>query len=651
METTVLSRIFEPIRIGGMQVRNRIMAPPHAALLGNLLGTEAEADRYIDYWRSLAEGGTGWLIALNGFLENQLPPGFDPTGVGARRQGVFRDPRFVDRMGRLAAEVHAAGARAGTQIIMQGGMPHGPSATLSGPVINNVPHALTRREIGAFVKEYAFSAVQAARAGLDSIELHANHDDLIEWFLSPLTNERGDDYGGGFAGRARFLGEILDEIRQAVGESLVVGVRLNMEEAEPGGYGKAGGLEIAQWIEATAKVDYLHLVMGTGWGFPSYIQTHHFAPGAWSDMAGDFRSALSLPIVYAGRVNSPETAEAILAAGYADMVGVGRAHLADPAFVNKAASGKTWSIAPCLACNDCISRPLAEGLPFACTVNPALAANDRAPLPRTDAPRRVLVVGGGPAGMELAVTAAGRGHDVTLHEAGGALGGKILLAARMPTQQGFLDYVRYQERRLADAGVTVCLNTRATPGTIRAFAPDVAALAVGARPRRPRIEGSDGANVHDMEAVARDDAALGKAVAVVVQDDHVAPLAMADSLARRGHAVTMFVQTNSPAPVVSRYALGTWLGRLSEAGVAIVCMEAVTRIVLPDIHTRHVYSQRASVHGGFDSVVLACGGVPDTALQDALEGESFDVHVLGDAYAPRRIVFATQQGYQLGKLL
>ncbi|MBW7945660.1 MAG: NADH:flavin oxidoreductase, partial [Sphingomonadaceae bacterium] len=213
METTVLSRIFEPIRIGGMQVRNRIMAPPHAALLGNLLGTEAEADRYIDYWRSLAEGGTGWLIALNGFLENQLPPGFDPTGVGARRQGVFRDPRFVDRMGRLAAEIHATGARAGTQIIMQGGMPHGPSATLSGPVINSVPHALTRREIAAFVKEYAFSAVQAARAGLDSIELHANHDDLIEWFLSPLTNERGDDYGGGFAARARFLGEILDEIR------------------------------------------------------------------------------------------------------------------------------------------------------------------------------------------------------------------------------------------------------------------------------------------------------------------------------------------------------------------------------------------------------------------------------------------------------
>jgi 2,4-dienoyl-CoA reductase-like NADH-dependent reductase (Old Yellow Enzyme family) len=227
-----LSRIFEPVRLGAMTVRNRIAAPPHAAMLGALLGTEEEGEMYISYWRSLAEGGTGYLIALNGYLENLLAPGFDPQSVGARKGGVFRHPLYIERMGRLAAECKALGARVGTQIIMQGGMPHGPSLTLSGPVINLAPHVLSRGEIKWFTAEYRHSALQAQAAGVEAIELHANHDDLIEWFLSPLTNQRTDDYGGSFERRMAFLGEILAEIRDGAGSAMTVGVRLNMAEAE-----------------------------------------------------------------------------------------------------------------------------------------------------------------------------------------------------------------------------------------------------------------------------------------------------------------------------------------------------------------------------------------------------------------------------------
>jgi len=645
-----LKLMFEPVRIGRMALKNRIAAPPHAAMLGSLVGTEAEAERYIAYWRSLAAGGTGMLIALNGFIENFLPPGFDPTGVGARRTGVFRDPRFVERMGRLATGAQAHGARVSTQMIMQGGMPHGPSSALSGPVINNVPHALTRREIRRFVAEYRFSAEQSLRAGLDGIELHANHDDLIEWFLSPLTNRRTDDYGGSFEGRMQFLREILEAQREGVGDRLAIGVRLNMVEEEPGGYGFDEGLEIARWLESTGLVDYLHLVTGTGWGYPSYIQTPHFRPAQWAEQAGKFRAALKLPIFYAGRVNHPEVAEAILAAGHADVVAVGRAHLADPEFVAKARSGSLTRLRPCIGTNDCINRGVAEGLPFACTVNPSLAAEDWRGVPGADPARRLLVVGAGPAGLQLALTARERGHEVELWERATAPGGQVLLAAKLPAQAQFLDYVAYQVRRLEELGVVLKLGVEASVDSVLAAGADVVAIATGATARRPVIAGVD-VTVPDMWQVLRGEASVGQDVAIVVQEDHVAPLAFADLLGREGRRVTLFIQTNGPAPQLSRYTIGTLLGRLSEAGVRLVLAEAVTAVELPRLHTRHVYSQRPAVHEGFDSVVLACGAEPDCALYEALEERHPEVHVLGDAYAPRRMVFATQQGHALGRLI
>lgn len=641
--------MFEPIRIGRMTVRNRIAAPPHAAMLGALLGSEDEAERYISYWRSLAEGGTGYLIALNGFVENLCPPGFDPQGVGSRKTGVFRHPLFIERMGRLASQAQALGARVGTQLIMQGGMPHGPSATLSGPVINLIPHALTRREIAWFAAEYRHSAEQALAAGLDAIELHANHDDLIEWFLSPLTNQRSDAYGGSFEKRMAFLGEILAEIRAGVGDRLTVGVRLNMAEGEPGGYDDDEGLNIAGWLQQTGHVDYIHCVMGSGWGFPSYIQTWHYRPGQWAEMAGRFRRQLDMPIIYGGRVSRAETAEEILAAGHADMVAVGRAHLADAAFVAKARGDDTRLFRPCIGTNDCINRGVAEGLPFACTVNPALGMGDRSALPPADNPRHLLVIGGGPAGMQLAITARERGHEVELWEKDDALGGQVLLAAKLPGQSNFLDLVRYQTRRLEELAVPVRLGVEARLETLSESDADVIALATGASARRPPIAGADDPRVCDMWQYLRGHAEVGDNVAIVVQDDHIAPLAFGDLLARAGKRVTLFIQTNGPAPLVSRYSIGTLLGRLSEAGAKLVCMEAVTAIELPSIRTRNVYSRRESVHEGFESVVLACGGVSDAELHGRLDGVRSGVHLLGDAYAPRRIVFATQQGYALAK--
>lgn len=646
-----LSHMLQPFRIGDMTLKNRVAAPPHAAGLADLLGSEADAERYITYWESLAEGGTAMVTAHNGQMQNNVPPGFDPTGVGAVSDGIFRHPLYVERMGMLTPRVQAFGTRVIMQCVMQGGMPHAPSQTLSGPTINDVPHALTRREIAWFTNEYRFSARQALAAGCDGFELHANHDDLIEWFLSPLTNFRSDEYGGSFENRMRFLAEILSEIREEVGRKLVIGVRLNMFESEPGGYDTEHAMQIAEWIEQTGMVDYLHLVVGTGWGFPSYIQSPHFASGQWAEMAGQFRKRLNLPIIYAGRVNRPEVAEDIIKAGYADMVAVGRGHLADAAFVAKAKGerGGLANLRPCIGTNDCINRIVTEGLPLACAANPALAAGDRKPLAKAAENKSMLVIGGGPAGMQLAMTAAQRGHRVQLWEKEERLGGQLLLGSQLPGNALFRELIRYQSKQLDDLGVDVQCGREASRDDIIAAEADEVVFATGATPRRPSIPGMESAP--DMSSVLRGGTTLGDNVAVVVQDDNLYPLAFGDLLARRGHNVTLFIQTHAPAPHVSRYSAGTYLGRLSEAGVKLVLMEAVTAFENGQVKTRNIYSQRTSVHEGFDDAVFCCGGLSQDSLFREVEEMRENVHVVGDAYAPRRLIFATKTAYGLGRTL
>lgn len=229
----------------------------------------------------------------------------------------------------------------------------------------------------------------------------------------------------------------------------------------------------------------------------------------------------------------------------------------------------------------------------------------------------------------------------------GFLGEQMLLAAKLPGQAPFFDLVRYHTKRLAQLGINIELKADMSDAMLAASDVDAIAIATGASPRRPDIAGLDDPRICNMWQVLRGEAMAEQNVAIVVQEDHVAPLALADMLGREGRSVTLFIQTSSPAPLFSRYTMGTLLARLSEVSAKLIFNEVVTAITLPSLHSRHVYSQHPSVHHGFDSVVLACGAVPEAALFDRIDGQRDDMHLLGDAYAPRRIVFATQQGYQL----
>ncbi|MDR7303941.1 NAD(P)-binding protein [Haloactinomyces albus] len=355
--------------------------------------------------------------------------------------------------------------------------------------------------------------------------------------------------------------------------------------------------------------------------------------------------------MHTGRINTIDAAERVLADGHADMVGMARAHIADGEILSKAREGRTDEIRPCIGGNDCISRRYVEGLPFGCAVNPHAAKELDGPWGPVARPRRLMVVGGGPAGMELAALAAEGGHAVDLWEAADELGGQLRVAAAAPSYDQYSRYLDWQERRLERLEVKIRLGECADADAVITTGTDVVAVATGATPHRPLIKGIHGENVFDIREVLRGDVSVGQRVLVVAQDDHLPPLSVTDFLSERGHDVTMVYATTGPGQLLGRYILGGILGRLHSRGVVFRFMEEVTEIAPDRVRVANVYSRCEEELTGFDSVVLACGGDADAELYDQLRTRMPEVHLLGDAFAPRRLVSATRQAYELAKVL
>ncbi len=424
-------------------------------------------------------------------MRNPLIPGFEPTGVGANGPGMFREPNFVERVGRFMARLHAAGGFGSVQFVQQGGMPSAPSNTLSGYADHRIPHALDGREISWLVREYGESAALAAEGDADALELHANHDDVLQWFLSPRTNRRTDGYGGSFENRRRLLREIVESMRDHVDRPITIGLRLCLDEMIDGGQTVDDCQDLLAAFTADATVDYFSLDVGDNWGRVSYIPPAFYAEAEWAPLAGQARSATDLPVVFVGRVTSVATAERILADGHADLVGFTRAAIADPQLVVKSVDGRVADVRPCIGIQECIDRRVVEGLPFACGVNPHSGREDEGRPPPSTEPRSVLVIGGGPAGTEFAGQMAERGHGVQLWEREGELGGQLAVAARLRMNRSFRRWVDWQERRLARVGVDVCLDREATGDDVLAAGVDVVAIATGATARRSEVPGAD----------------------------------------------------------------------------------------------------------------------------------------------------------------
>lgn len=650
---SALHQALTPIRVGTLDLPHRLVVPVHGGGAGSLVQTEERFEDLSAYWLARLDDGFVWLGGPTGNVRYLTIPGFEPTGIGAlgKKDGLFRHPEYPRRMAEFVDRVHGRGGYLGVQLVNQGGMPNAPSATFSGYLDHRGVHVLSEDEIRWYVDEYVESAVIAADCGVDSVELHANHDDVIEWFLSPLTNQRRDGWGGDFARRTRFLREIVDGIRDRVDRPLTLGLRLAMDQLIEGGYRLDECIRIMQSFEADGTVDYVSLDVGGNWGPVSYLATGVYSEAQWADLAREAKAETGLPVMYVGRVTKPETAEQVIAGGSADLVGIVRALIADPRWLTKARSGADRDIRPCITLNDCIHRYTLEGLGFGCGVNPTAGQESHAPASSPTDRRDLLVIGAGPAGLELAGTAAELGHRVRLWEARDHLGGRFAVAARArcnPTYQGWIDW---QARRLHEAGVEVTLTRRADVADVLAAGADVVAFATGARPRRPGVPGEYLPHVVGGDSVLLGTARLGPRVLVVAEDDGPAPLTVADHIAGQGHEVVLAYRTPGPATLVGKYSLGSMLARLDADGVEIMTLARLTGIDTDAVEFANPYSDRRFRRDGIDSVVLVTGGIGNDWLYRSVTGLHPDTHLLGDAFAPRRVTFATKQAHTLATAL
>jgi len=631
--------MFTSGRIGKMALKNRVLMAPMVRNYADAQGRMTP--RYLAHLGRIAQGGVGGLILEASFVS--------PEGRGFRHQLGLHSDAVIPGLNEAAATVHAHGARLGIQLFhagrqtttaVCGEQPVAPSE-IPCPLLGELPRGLDRMEIHALVRAFGNAARRAKAAGLDFVEIHAAHGYLITQFLSPFSNRRPDAYGGTTENRRRFLAEIIGAVRKEVGEDFPISVRISADEMVPDGMLPADAEDLAIWLEERG-VDAVHVSAGN---YASYARGQMIPPMAVADgplvkYASLLKQAVSIPVIAVGKLHSPALAEATLRNGQADFVALGRELLADPDWPRKAELGLDQEIHTCIACNQgCISR-LFEQRDVWCTVN-AVCGRERefSVVPNTGARRKVLVAGGGPAGMAAAAMAAQAGFQVILCEAGDSLGGQLPAAGAAPHRPGWLELLRNQRHQLKLLGVEVRLGSKVDRQLVLQERPFGLIVATGAKPIRPDIPGIGQFNV-----VTAYDLLEGRAKAqgsVLVVGGGCAGAQTAEFLAEQGHAVTIAEAEGdiaADAPLDERTLL---LGRLRRLGVQIMTHTRLLSIGLDAINL-----QCGEDIFGFtaDSVVLCLGSRPVNVLEKELHGLVPHVVAVGDAVRARRVTDAVHDG-------
>ncbi|MDQ8043672.1 MAG: FAD-dependent oxidoreductase [Solirubrobacteraceae bacterium] len=624
--------LFAPLQIGNLTLKNRIVMPPMGTGLDD---HGAMNDASIAYYRRRATGGTG-VITIEALLVDPETRGPEPR--------IYAD-EYLPGLTRTADECREAGAVVGAQLLHPGrqvlaGRHVAPSAI----PINSaapVPQALTVAEIEAIVEFYAAGAERAQRAGFDFVEVHGAHGYLASDFLSPLANQRDDAYGGTLENRARFSLEIARAIKARCPE-LPLFWRISGEEALPGGTTVEDAAQVSRWLEA-AGVDCLSVSAGHWRSLHVTLAPMWVPRGYLVRLAAHIRKEVSVPVMAVGRLDDPADARRVLTDGDADLIAIGRGLIADPDWANKVREGRDPEIRPCIACNACVDL-VGPGGEVRCAVNPQVGREHTwDPRPAAE-PKRVAVVGSGPAGLSAATIARERGHDVTLFERDARIGGKLVAAASAPSKHEVLRFRDFEEREVARLGVHVETGVEVDGATLDRFAADTVVLAVGAGALLPPIPGLDGPTVHDAQDYLRGARVAEAGSTVAVIGGSATGCETAELLVEHGVHVTILEMATSIGAGIEAITRRHIVKQLKAGGATVL-----TGAKVVEVTPTEVFYERDGVRESVPAaaVALAIGWKPrGSALADLIDHG--DVRLVGDAVRPADFVAAVNAGADLG---
>ena len=640
-------KLLKPIRIGQIELKNRIVMPAMGTNLGTRDGFVTE--RLKDYYEVRARGGVGLIIVEATYVVL--------VGKTATNLMGISDDKFISGLSEVAEVIHRHGAKAALQLQHGGRLsvswvtgiqPVAPSAIPLRGYDN--PKELTLVEIEQLPREYAKAAQRAKEAGFDGLEIHAAGGYLLCSFLSAASNKRQDAYGGELKNRARLLLEIIRAVKEAVGEDFPVWYRASAQElGVRDGITLEEAMEVAQMAQS-AGADAINVYASGGWNytFPSMGSP----PGILVPLAQSVKKVVNIPVMTVGKI-TPEAGERALKEGKADLIGMGRALIADPELPLKVVSGRLEDVNPCICCLHCLGKVISYvdkvslNGEISCVVNPALGREKEYELREAKKRKKVIVVGGGPGGMETARVAAMRGHAVTLYEKGDRLGGQLLLAVLPPEKDEIGDLVNYLSTQVRKLGVRVELGREVTPELISEQRPDAVVLATGVLLLVPEIPGMEKAKVITAERALTDESRVGESV--VVLGGGLVGCETADFLAERGRKVTVVEMLDKLVPgmmTIPRRILLDKLTKRDVRGLTSVKGESVTEEGLVIVKEN---GEREMVEA--DTIILAMGSRSNQRLYDALKEKVPEIHLVGDCVKPRRIMDAIAEGSYVGHIL
>ncbi|MFL2823556.1 MAG: FAD-dependent oxidoreductase [Paracoccaceae bacterium] len=649
-----LDALFQTLTLRGKTLKNRIFSTGHMAVM---LASGKPTEHMVAYHGAKAQGGAALTIIEAARVH--------PSGDSGRPAIRAYDPACVPGYARLAEACHshdclifAQLTHPGREMALAADGTH-PVAYAPSVVPNERFHVMPRELPLLMIKEiiegFEASAAHIRQAGLDGIELVASHGYLLGQFLNPNINRRSDAYGGSRAGRLRFLQEAIAATRRGVGENLVLGVRLSGEEKDNDGTELEEMLEVCAVLDTNSALDYFNVTAGTSAGLAG--STHIVPPMAYEaaytvPIAAALKARVSKPVFVAGRINRPQTAAAVLQSGQADMCGMTRALISDPQMPAKAERGATEDIRACIACNQACIGHMLNACSISCIQHPETGRElEFGILVPTTLKKRIMVAGGGPAGMKAACIAAARGHKVTLYESSGTLGGQVNLAQLLPGRTEFGGLATNLRRELENESVEIRLNMPVTPKLVNEECPDAVIVATGAVPFSSYIEGVEDAHVVTAWQVLEGKVNIGaRAVVADWRCDWVG-LGLAERLARDGCHVRLAVNGMVAGQTIPQYARDAWLAILHKLGVEIIPYVRLFGVDSKDAYFQHTLSGEPVVMETVDTLVTALGNAPNTELEQALNELAVPHHVIGDSLSPRTAEEAILEGLKVGAAL